>query len=150
MSAITVLKARLPGEEGDRVLPFDDATGKNVKAPVGNLSWGRGFNLMECGSEGLFDVMEQYLLEQLDAKLQAFPWYTDAGDTRASVFLDIAYNGGLADLLGYPHMLAAAAKGDWVTAAAECTEKDPKLDASRYAPLRALLLAGDASMIVGG
>jgi len=58
------------------------------------------------------------------------------------VFLDIAFNGGLHDLLGYPHMLAAAAKGDWTEAAAQCTEKDPKLDASRYAPLRALLLSG--------
>ncbi len=142
MSAVSVLLARLTTEEGERMRPYDDATGTDVKAPKGNLSWGRGFNLMQCGSSGLFDVMESYLVSDIDHRLQAYSWYTGAGDVRGSVFLDIAYNGGLHDLLGYPHMLAAAAKGDWATAATECTDKDPKLDASRYAPLRALLLSG--------
>jgi len=133
---------RLTTEEGERVLPYDDATGKNVTAPVGNLTWGRGFNLMACGSSGLFAVMEQYLLEQLDATLNQYAWYAQAGGVRASVFLDIAYNGGIHDLLGYPKMIACAAAGDWAGAAAQCTEKDAALDASRYAPLRALLLSG--------
>jgi hypothetical protein len=142
MSAVSVLLARLTAEEGDELLPYDDATGKQVKAPVGNLSWGRGYNLMECGSKGLFDVMDVFLVSALDSKLQAYPWYTGAGDVRASVFLDIAYNGGIHDLLGYPSMLHYASMGDWQNAAAQCTEKDPKLDHSRYAPLRALLLSG--------
>jgi hypothetical protein len=142
MSAVSVLLGRLTGEEGDRPLPYDDATGLPVKAPEGNLSWGRGFNLMKCGSPGLFQVMENYLLSVLDNALQAYSWYSGAGDVRASVFLDIAYNGGLHDLLGYPSMIHYASIGDWVNAAAQCTEKDPKLDASRYAPLRALLLSG--------
>lgn len=142
MSAISVLVARLPHEEGLRLLPYDDATGKDVRAPLGNLSWGIGFNLMKCGSAGLFAVMLTYFLGELDNQLQAYAWYRNAGDVRASVFLDISFNGGLHGLLGYPHMLAAADKGDWAAAAAECRERDPKLDASRYAPLRALLLSG--------
>lgn len=145
MSAITVLMGRLTTEEGERILPYDDATGKNVKAPLGNLSWGRGFNLMKCGSAGLFDVMEAYLLGLLDHQLQQYAWYQNAGDVRASVFLDIAYNGGLHDLLGYPSMIHYASIGDWANASAQCTEKDAKLDASRYAPLRALLLQGDTA-----
>ncbi len=144
MSAVDVLMQRLTKEEGERLLPYDDATGKNVKAPVGNLTWGRGFNLMACGSSGLFACMERYLLNDLDAQLQSYSWYTGAGDVRASVFLDIAYNGGIHDLLGYPHMLAFATEGDWKQAAAQCTDKDPKLDASRYAPLRQILLTGNA------
>jgi hypothetical protein len=142
MSAVSVLMQRLTTEEGERLLPYDDATGFNVKAPVGNLTWGRGFNLMACGSSGLFQVMENYLLNVLDNQLQAYAWYTGAGDVRASVFLDIAYNGGIHDLLSYPRMIAAAAVGNWPEAAAQCTVADPKLDASRYAPLRALLLSG--------
>jgi hypothetical protein len=142
MSAVSVFLARKTREEGDRIFPYDDATGLNVKAPVGNLSWGRGYNLMKCGSEGLFDVMDTFLVGALDAKLQAYSWYTGAGDVRGSVFLDIAYNGGINDLLGYPSMLHYASIDDWQNAAAQCTEKDPKLDASRYAPLRALLLSG--------
>lgn len=142
MSAISVLLGRLTTEEGDRLLPYDDATGKSVKAPIGNLSWGRGFNLMQCGSPGLFTVMETYLLTALDHQLQVYDWYRNAGDVRASVFLDISYNGGIHDLLGYPSMIHFASIGDWINASAQCTEKDPHLDASRYAPLRALLLSG--------
>jgi hypothetical protein len=142
MSAVSVLLGRLTTEEGERKLPYDDETGLNVKAPVGNLSWGRGFNLMKCGSSGLFLMMETYLLNQLDNQLQAYSWYSKAGDVRASVFLDVAYNGGIHDLLGYPSMIHYASIDDWVNAAAQCTEKDPKLDTSRYAPLRALLLQG--------
>ena len=143
MSAVDALMQRLTTEEGEKNLPYDDATGKPVKAPVGNLSWGRGFNLMKCGSAGLFAVMERYLLDALDSYLQSYAWYTGAGDIRASVFLDIAYNGGIHDLLGYPSMMHYAAMDDWVNCAAQCTEKDPKLDASRYAPLRQILLTGE-------
>lgn len=141
-TAVSVFLARKTREEGDRLLPYDDKTGLPVKAPVGNLSWGRGYNLMECASEGLFDVMDAYLVGDLDRRLQAFPWYTGAGPVRASVFLDIAFNGGMHDLLGYPKMLAAASRNDWMTASEQCTDLEPKLDASRYAPLRALLLSG--------
>jgi len=139
-----VFLGRKPKEEGQKFLPYDDATGLSVKAPVGNLSWGRGYNLMKCGSEGLFDVMDAFLVGALDHQLQSYSWYANAGDVRASVFLDISFNGGIHDLLGYPRMLAAAAAGNWKEAAAQCTEKDPKLDASRYAPLRQLLLTGVA------
>jgi len=142
MTAVSVFLARKTREEGERALPYDDATGLNVKAPIGNLSWGRGYNLMKCGSEGLFDVMDAFLVGALDHQLQSYSWYRDAGDVRASVFLDIAYNGGIHDLLGYPSMIHYASIDDWVNAAAQCTEKEPKLDASRYAPLRALLLSG--------
>jgi GH24 family phage-related lysozyme (muramidase) len=142
MSAVSVLLGRLPREEGERQLPYDDATGLAVKAPVGNLSWGRGFNLMQCGSPGLFQVMENYLLNVLDNQLQSYSWYTAAGDVRGSVFLDIAYNAGLHGLLGFSHMIADAEAQDWTAAAAECAVADPKLNASRYAPLRALLLSG--------
>lgn len=142
--------ARLTTEEGQRILPYDDASGLNVKAPIGNLSWGRGFNLMQCGSPGLFDMMETFLLSQLDHQLQAYGWYKNAGNVRASVFLDIAYNGGIHDLLGYPSMIHYASIGDWPNASAQCTDKDPKIDASRYAPLRALLLAGGSYTVAGG
>lgn len=141
-SAVDILFGRLTREEGDKKLPYDDATGKPVRAPVGNLTWGRGFNLMQCGSQGLFDVMERFLIAECERSLQGFEWYRKADPVRQSVFLDIAYNAGVGGLLHFPHMLAAALVGDWVAAAAQCKVADPKLDASRYAPLRKLLEKG--------
>jgi hypothetical protein len=146
MSAVDILEDRLPGEEGVRMLPYDDATGKPVKAPIGNLSWGIGFNLMQCGSLGLFKAMEHFLLTALDTELLDFSWYTGAGDIRASVALDMAYNLGLHGFLGgFPHMIAAMQDGNWAEASKQCAVADPKLNASRYAPLRQILLTGEIS-----
>lgn len=144
-AATELTVARLLREEGLRLLPYDDKTGVPVKAPVGNLTWLIGFNLMKCGSKGLAAVILRYLVEQLEAELVLLPWYLKLPDPVQSVCQDVAYNGGEEGLLKYPHMIAAFERGDLLGAAAECTEKDPKLDASRYAPLRAIIKAAAAS-----
>ena len=132
---------RLLGEEGFRLLPYDDKTGAPVKAPAGNLSWGIGFNLMQCGSKGLFEAMLRYLVGVIEAQLVTLTWYSTLPDTVQSVCQDIAFNGGIHDLLNYPHMIAAFSHGDLTAAANECTDKDLRIDASRYAPLRAIIRA---------
>lgn len=146
--AIMALSARLPREEGQKLLPYDDATALTVKAPVGNLTWGRGYNLMVCGSPKLFDAMDAFLLGEIDEQLQLYPWYRalDSQPTRQSVFLDVAYNSGVHGLLHFPRMIAAAIVADWTSCAAECKVADAKLDASRYAPLRQLIINGDSHL----
>lgn len=145
-AAIDIFTGRAVTEEGVRLVAYDDATGLPVKAPVGNLSWGVGFNLVKCGSMGLFQVMLSYMCAAEDTALSEHTWYVQANAARQSVFLDIAYNGGLSGLLnGYPHMIAAAAVGNWTEAAAQCTVADVSLDKSRYAPLRKILLTGVSS-----
>jgi hypothetical protein len=140
-NAVSLFVARASAEEGERLLPYDDATGRLVAAPQGNLSWGWGFNLMQCGSHGLFVVMCTYLATQVDALLSEHTWYQQAGDVRQSVFLDVAYNEGVNGLVnGFPKMIAAAALGNWTEASAQCSIANASEDASRYAPLRALLL----------
>lgn len=144
MSAIDIVLARLKAEEGEKLFAYDDATGARVRAPQGKLSWGRGFNLDACGSSGLFDVMERYLIEEIDHQLKPYSWYGKGGDVRTSVFLDIGYNAGVSGLLHFPSMLAAADREDWASASSECdvSRTNPSLDKSRYAPLRQLLLIG--------
>lgn len=143
---IFLSRARIVREEGDRLLPYDDATGKNVVAPVGKLSWGHGYNLMACGSEGLFAVMDRYLVAQIDDQLGRYDWYRamEAEPTRQSVFLDVAYNNGVGGLLHFPAMIAYSVAREWQKCAGECKVADAKLDASRYAPLRQLLTNGDS------
>jgi hypothetical protein len=138
-AATELTVARLCTEEGIKQLPYDDATDAPVAAPRGNLSWGIGFNLMKCGSRGLFEAMLRYLVGVLEADLVQLPWYLNLPDAVQSVCQDIAFNGGVKDLLGYPKMIAAFEAGDMNAAAAQCTEKDPHLDATRYAPLRAII-----------
>lgn len=140
-AATEITVARLLGEEGFKLLPYDDKTGLPVKAPVGNLSWGIGFNLMKCGSRGLFEMMLRYLVGVIETQLVALSWYPGLPDPVQSVCQDIAFNGGIHDLMNYPHMIAAFARGDLTAAANECTDKDLKLDASRYAPLREIIRA---------
>lgn len=139
-------RPRIVREEGDRLLPYDDATGKPVTAPIGWITWGWGFNLHTCGSEGLFEVMARYLVTRIDVELSRQAWYAGltSEPTRQSVFLDVAYNAGIAGLLrGFPHMIGYATARDWINAAAQCKVADESLDASRYAPLRQLILHGD-------
>jgi len=144
MNAIDIAEARLDPEEGDEIYPYDDATGLRVRAPKGHISWGKGFNLDACGSVGLFNVMRRYLLEQEEASLRVLSWYAGLDPVRQSVCLDVAYNSGTSGLLHFPHMIAALAKGDWATAAAECKVTNPEL-AGRYQKLAQLLLTGETS-----
>ncbi|MDR5729698.1 MAG: hypothetical protein RB191_19960 [Terriglobia bacterium] len=142
MTAIDLFIARERQEEGERNDPYDDATGKTVTAPIGNLTWGRGYNLSEIASPELFDVIDRYLVGHIEAQLMPYAWYQiDA--PRQSVLLDIAYNAGVVGLLHYVRMLAAIASHDWTEAARQCTSSNPKLH-GRYEALSRILVTGDA------
>lgn len=142
MTGPALLLARLKPAEGERFIPYDDATGKTVKAPEGHITWGWGFNLEKCGSPGLFAAMGAYLIGDIERQLKGYRWYDDASEVRQSVFLEIAYNGGVSGLVtGYPLMLAAARMDDWETAARQCHAANPKL-AGRYSALAELLRQG--------
>jgi lysozyme len=134
MSAVSVAQPRLQTEEGFRAKAYTDT--------AGHMTIGFGFNVDAGISKNAAAMLLSAQLAELDNALQQYPWYTNAGDVRGSVFLDIAFNAGLHGLLLYPRMIHYASIGDWPNAAAQCTDKDPKLDASRYAPLRALLISG--------
>ena len=143
MTAVDLVIERLEDrEEGERTDPYDDATGKTVHAPIGNVSWGYGFNLVAIGCKGLFDVMERYLIATIEAQLMPYTWYR-IDMVRQSVLLDIAYNAGVEGLLHYPKMLAAIEAHEWDDAALECGTSNPALK-SRYAKLANILLSGVA------
>lgn len=146
--ASDLVHARLPRAEGDRNDAYDDATGKTVHSvsPDGHITWGRGFNLSAIASPALFDVIEAHLIGAVEASLLKLDWYVGADSVRRSVFLEVAYNNGLTGLLhGFPKMIRYAGLKDWENCANECTVSRPDLNASRYAPLRALIRNGDTS-----
>jgi hypothetical protein len=146
--AVTLVAARLSSEEGRKPFAYNDKTGKRVTCKTsdptttGNLTIAEGINL----EDGLFPEEMDYLtlnrLHKMDVSLSVYQWYLNANPARQSVFLDVAYNQGKEGLLHYPHMLAAALSNDWDTAAENLTDRDPSIDKSRYAPLRAILSSG--------
>lgn len=133
MSAIDLALPRLETEEGFRTLVYKDTRGHSTI--------GYGANLDAGISKYAAAALLRAQLMELDALLAGYIWYKIANDVRKSVFLDIALNSGLGGLLHFPHMLAAAVRGDWEMAAKECQVIEPEL-AGRYAALAKLLLEG--------
>lgn len=146
MNAVDYVMERLPHEEGSVAYPYDDVTGKRVRAPSpnGHITWGNGFNLEECGSPGLFLCMQRYLVDAIETELEELPWYAALDPIRQSACLDIAYNGGEGGLLGFPSMIHFLSIGDWANAAAQCAIKNPQLK-SRYDALAQIILTGEVA-----
>jgi GH24 family phage-related lysozyme (muramidase) len=133
VSAIDIALPRVRIAEGFRATKYLDTRGHTTIA--------FGFNVDAGISSYAANALLVAQLTELDATLAGYAWYKNADDVRKSVFVEVAFSGGLSGLLHFPHMLAAAAAGDWATAAAECKVQEPEL-ASRYAALAQLLLTG--------
>lgn len=143
MNEIDILLKRIATEEGARKFAYDDSTGKQVSCkPNGNLTIGIGRNLENGLDQDEIMWLLARDLNKIVSAISQYDWYKKCDSVRRSVLLDIAFNQGISGLLHYAHMLSAILSLDWETAAAECAVRDPKLDASRYAPLRKLMLSG--------
>jgi hypothetical protein len=147
MSPVDIAYARFASEEGRRAFAYNDATSKRVTCqPGGNLSIGMGINLEVGLDDEEIDWLSKHRLQKVADQLAPYPWYQGCDSVRQSVLLDMAFNQkGVMSLLHYPHMLAAILRKDWESASAECHVEDPKLDVSRYEPLRQLMLVGGDS-----
>lgn len=130
MTAVDLALPRLKTEEGFRGHIYTDTQGHPTIGFGCNLDAG----ISQFAAAALLTAQAS---ERHDALLK-FPWYAALDPVRQSACLDIDFN---ANLLHFPHMIAALAKADWVTAAAECKVTNPEL-AGRYATLAQLLLTG--------
>jgi lysozyme len=133
MDAVALTLPRLQTEEGFRAFCYLDSQGKRTI--------GYGFNVDAGISQPAAKALLYSQVLELQTQLLAYNWYEALDPVRQSVCLDIAFNGGINGLLAYPHMIAALAKGDWTTAAAECNVKQPELQ-SRYSALQRMILTG--------
>lgn len=135
MTAIDSVLPRVRVEEGFRSKPYLD-TEKH-------LTVGYGLNLDAGISERVAAAALVEQLQELHEMLLRYSWYVGLDPARQGVCLDIAFNDGLHGLLGFPAMIAAISRQDWVTAESECRVKNPEL-AGRYAKLSQILLTGVA------
>lgn len=98
--------------EGLKLKPYRDTVGK--------LTIGIGRNLDDKGiseDEALF-LLRNDITEVREA-LGKYDWFTALDPVRQKVLIDMAFNLGVAGLLGFKQMIAALERGDYLVAAAE-------------------------------
>lgn len=136
MTAIESVLPRIRVEEGFRSRPYLDSEK--------HLTVGYGMNLDAGISERVAAAALTEQLQELHEMLSRYSWYAGLDPIRQGVCLDVAFNDGLHGLLGFPNMIAALGRKDWLTAKSECHVQNPELQ-ERYDKLSRILLTGIAA-----
>lgn len=123
MTVETVTK-QIAIDEDVRLKPYDDATGKELKAGdtiIGKITIGAGRNLSDVGiSEYEAMVLNTGDLRRTIRDLDnAFPWWRTMTDARQDALQNICFNVGLTRLLTFKKALTFLQAGRWDAAAAE-------------------------------
>lgn len=110
-------------DEGLRLAPYDDATGRTLRpgdALAGNVTIAVGLNLSAGISEAEARAWTRPRLRRAEADARrAVPSFDRLSDARQRALANMAFNLGLTRLLGFRNMLAAVAAGDFEAAAEE-------------------------------
>jgi lysozyme len=124
MTAEERLLANLRAHEGFRAFVYDDATGERIVPGTtvqGNPTIGYGWALNKrpmarVQAEVLLREMAQEVIFDVQHRL---PWAVDLDDVRKVTLYELAYNLGIAGLLGFPKMLTALRRARWAEAGNE-------------------------------
>src|SRR5574337_976389 len=107
---ITNLRDQLARDEGKKLKPYPDTRGK--------LTIGIGRNLTDNGiSEAEANMLfESDLREHTRDVLERLPWAEFLDEPRRAVLINMCFNMGIVNLLGFKQMLTAMERKDWKTA----------------------------------
>jgi len=110
---VTDIRSQLLRDEAVRNFPYTDTKGK--------LTIGVGHNLTDRGlSAGSIDfILSEDIVEVVTELRTRLPWFSALDEARRGVLINMCFNLGFSKLEGFPKFLAAAAQGDWNTAAEE-------------------------------
>lgn len=110
---ISQMKVELIRDEGLKLKPYRDTVGK--------LTIGVGRNLDDVGiSEAeAATLLESDIARTAKALDLNLPWWTTLSEERQRVLLNMAFNMGIAGLLGFKNTLAAIQAGKYEDAAKE-------------------------------
>jgi lysozyme len=107
-------------EEGWRAHPYDDVTGRPVRAPMGKITIGYGFNLADRGMPvQIGNLWLLNLLTEVIKECETLAAYTHLSDARKMVLVDMIFNMGFPAVSKFKLFLAALGRQDWATAAKE-------------------------------
>lgn len=106
------LEARIIRHEGFSPLPYADTLGNQT---VGyGFALASGFTAEEC-----LAVLRIRIKNLTESVSYAIPFFTRLSQARQDVLVEMAYNMGLPNLLGFKMMLLALGNGDYSKAAEE-------------------------------
>ncbi len=136
---LEALRAELSLEEGVKLFPYDDATGKRLQRGDtirGNITIGRGRNLSQVGlsMEEVDHMSDNDISGAIGAINKRWGWFPTLDSVRQRVLIDIAFNAGIEGLSKFPLMLEACRLGDYEAAGQEIIN-------SQIAPARKQRLA---------
>ena len=104
----------------DQLILHEGLKLKPYRCTAGKLTIGVGRNLETKGiseNEALFLLRND--IEEVTRQLELFGWYVALGPVRRKVLIDMAFNLGMAGLLGFQKMIEALERGDYEAAADE-------------------------------
>lgn len=106
------MRSELIRDEAMRLKPYRDSVGK--------LTIGVGRNLDDVGISQVeaAQMLDSDIRRTADALDKALPWWRSLDEVRQRVILNMAFNLGVAGLLGFKNTLAAVQAGKYDDAAA--------------------------------
>jgi len=118
----SLLISDLSRDEGVRLVPYDDATGKPVQTGdvvKGNLTNGIGWNMQGRPlTQAEAEIICGWALDDLSGKLyKALPWLSDLDEPRQRAVANLAFNLGVAGLLQFTTFLNFLKQGSYSLAA---------------------------------
>ena len=107
----------------DQLILHEGLRLKPYRCTAGKLTIGVGRNLEDKGithDEAM--ILLRNDIAEVTAQLERFDWFRALGPVRRKVLVDMAFNLGMAGLLGFQKMIAALARGDYKAAADEMVD----------------------------
>lgn len=110
---LDAMRSELIRDEAMKLKPYRDSVGK--------LTIGVGRNLDDVGISQVeaAQMLDSDIRRTADALDKALPWWRGLDEVRQRVLLNMAFNMGVAGMLGFKHTLAAVQTGKYADAAAE-------------------------------
>jgi lysozyme len=110
-------------DEGERLKPYDDATGRQLLPGMklmGKITIGVGRNLTDMGiTQAESRTMLQADIARCEREARAnFPWFPLLDATRQAVVLSLVFNLGITKFKEFKNTIAAIQAGDYELAAA--------------------------------
>lgn len=111
-------------DEGFRARPYDDATGKPVKAPQGYITLGIGFNIEQTDLPREVAIYWLNFIIQRDflpALRKIFPKYDSFTQSRKNALCSMIYQLGETRFRKFKNTIALVNAGNWADAAKEAS-----------------------------